>query len=124
MRHFHDTLIGSHAFFTVFVDGVRYGVDPDAVLQKSSILGKLASCLEVPYGNCVRQFTSGVDPYEAVGLAPNEARAVIEFRDFFNSVMLAWNKPAGEESLSFQGTWLYTNLNEGKSVAWSVFLQE
>lgn len=137
MRHFHDKLIGKHAFFTFTCEGGYVGTHPDRALQKDSILGVLAACLEVDYVDAAAQITSGADPYDAVRLSPNEARVINEFMDFYRSVTIAFSgKPLTKitwsdgsvtelvETDSFQGTWLYTNLNEGKSVAWSVFLEE
>jgi hypothetical protein len=136
MRHFHDTLIGKHSFFTVSYEGGLSGTDPDSVLAKDSILGVLADCLEVDFVDVVGQVVKPADEYESERLAPNEVRAINEFMDFYPAVQLALRGPApqlvkvGDAEVSiqlidtFKGVWLYTNLNEGKSVAWSVFLEE
>ena len=124
MRHFHDTLIGKHAFFSIQIEGGYTGVNPDIALQSNSVLGALCECLEIDYVDAVRQISTGSGVYESARLAPNEVRAVQEFYSFFQSVQSAWKGQAGSDRPdSFEGVWLYTNLNEGKSVAWSVFLE-
>jgi hypothetical protein len=121
MRHFHDTLIGAHSYFTLVVNWGEYelGTPIDETLRKDSILGELAQCLEIPFDKVASYIVGPSDPYGDNGLAPNECRALDEFMDYYRTVRSAYEKQSPEP---WKGTWLYTNLNEGKSVAWSVYL--
>lgn len=141
MRHYSDTL--SAGVFLTFMDRNTdlIGVDPDEALllkDKGSVLSRLIECLEVRHCDVIQFFmkrdaSSEVNPYDCgANLSPNEVRVLDEFfsfqksaRDAREGTLVALN---GDPDWTvrvvdtFVKTFVYTNLNEGKSVVWTVSL--
>jgi hypothetical protein len=116
MRHFHNTQHNKGIFYTICKDTLTTNVDLNSRLIASNPMRALASCLEVPY----TELTAYVAGARNI-LAPNEERAIDEFMAFHKLVESSLDRlflPDCADVHCFQ----YTNLNEGKSVVWFLYL--
>lgn len=117
MRHFHNTQHNKGVFYTICKkETLDTNVDLNSRLIASNPIRALASCLEIPH----KDLTAYVAGARGI-LAPNEERVIDEFVSFHKLVESSINElflPDCPDVHCFQ----YTNLNEGKSVVWFLYL--
>ncbi|DAD51783.1 hypothetical protein QIJ26_gp1 [ssRNA phage Zoerhiza.1_26] len=125
MRHFHNIVPDTGLFETIVIGGQLTGVTDgfDPREGRGSVAHNLADCLGIAYSDLSDYIVAG----SSGRLAPNEERAIDEFMVFHRVVHqvsnLKYHMSSNIVKQDWKSCFMYTNLNEGKSVVWYVHLK-
>jgi hypothetical protein len=127
MRNF--STIAQKVFQSASVNyGEHWIGDPGIVL--SLVVKEVASAMEVTlhdFNSAYLHFAlkGEMETYDG-DLTPSEVRCVLELYDFHNMVVAEWCKIpnlSGRPLDEFSRAFIYTNMNEGLTVVWTVHLE-